>query len=159
MSYKYFNRYLSNNEEVLQIFHYVGAILFLKIILCFILFLSAFFFMVPIMKLGIYGLIIFFLIIIFSILECVIIYKKWEYDCLVVTNRVIIRCYWGFIKNNMEEFSLDSIYEIKTEYNNLFAKFFKIGNIIIFLKNKEVVYMDRVFNPKNIKNFILEIRV
>lgn len=159
MSYKYFNRYLLNNEEVLQIFNYARIFLFLKIFSCFVVFLSAFFFMVPMMRLGIYGLILFSAIIIVSILEGLIIYKRWEYECLVITNRKIVRCYFGFIKNDMDEFSLNSVSQIDVEYRNIFGRIFKIGDIVILLKNRKNVYMDFVFNPKYIKNFILESRV
>ncbi|HNV96774.1 MAG TPA: hypothetical protein PKL13_00450 [bacterium] len=159
MSYKYFSKYLSNNEELLEIFHYSVFFLAIKIIFRFILFLSAFFFMVPIMKLGIIGFVLFFVIIIFCVISTYVVYKRWEYDCLVITNKKCINCYFGFFKNDMEEFLLDSILQIEIEYRNLFLKLFKIGDMIIKLKNKQIVYFDFIYNPLNVKNFILETRV
>ncbi len=159
MSYKYFSRYLSNNEEVLEIFHYALFFLVIKIALRFFIFLCAFFFMVPIMKLGFFGLLLFLIIIIFCIISTYVVYKTWEYDCLVVTNRKSIRCYWGFIKNDMQEFFLDNVSKIDIEYSSSLFKFLKIGDLTIKLKNKKEVYFDFVVNPKKIKNFILEVRV
>jgi hypothetical protein len=115
--------------------------------------------MVPIMKLGIYGLILFLLIIFFCIISSYIVYKKWEYDCLVLTNKKCILCYWEIIKNNMHEFSLNSISNIDIEYSCGFLKILKIGNLVIDLKNGQDVYFDSVFNAKRIKNLILEARV
>jgi hypothetical protein len=159
MSYRYFNRYLSNNEEVLEIFHSAVFFLILQITLRFFIFLCAFFFMVPIMKLGIMGLLLFLAIVSFCIISTYVVYKKWEYDCLVVTNKKSIRCYWGLVKNDMEEFFLDNIFKIDIEYRNFFCRVLKIGDMIIILKNKKQVYFELVFNPKNVKNFILEVRV
>ncbi|MDD4289955.1 MAG: hypothetical protein PHH83_01615 [Patescibacteria group bacterium] len=159
MSYKYFSKYLSNNEELLNIFHYSIFFLVIKILLRFILFLGAFFFMFPIMKLGIMGFVLFFIIIFFCIISTYIVYKKWEYDCLVVTNKKCINCYFGFLKNDMEEFLLDNILQIDIEYRNLFFKLFKIGDLLIKLKNREIVYFDFIYKPLNVKNFILETRV
>lgn len=159
MSYKYFNKYLSNNEETLNIVHYSKFLLIIKIALRFFIFLSIFFFMVPIMKLGVIGFILFFAIIIFCTISTYVVYKNWEYDCLVITNKKCINCYWGFLKNNMEEFLLDNILQIDIEYRNIFFKLLKIGNLFIKLKNKQIVYFDYIFNPINVKNLILETRV
>ena len=167
MSYKYFNKYLGSSEEIIEIIYSVKFLLYLRLFIAFILFILPFFLMVPILSLGGKGIILFLLFIILAVVYGVSSYYKWNYNCIVLTKRKLCRCYHKGLFNRMiEEFYLNSINEIIIEYPNFIYRLFKIGDLVIVLKNNKPQHLNKcrgkyvdlnnVKNVVKVKNLILE---
>lgn len=159
MSYKYFSKYLENNEEILGIVYSIKFFLYVKFFICFIIFLLPFFFMVPIMSLGVKGIFLFLLIILISFFAGLIVYIRWAYNCIIITEEKLYRCYQDWIfDREVKEFFIKNIEKIYIEYGNIFYRLFKIGDLVIVLSNGVELDINNIKNPKSIKNRILELK-
>ncbi len=151
------NKYLANNEELVLIIRSVKFFLYLQFLLLVILFLVPFFLMIPILSLGVKGIILFFLIILLALYLAFIFYRRWQYNCILLTDRKLYRFYQeGLFKKRILEFYLDSIDNIDIEYQSLLARLFKIGDLIIYLVNGKYVDLNNVYNIQKIRNKIWE---
>ncbi len=152
-----FNRYLTKNEEVIQIVHSSKFILYLKLFFSFLIFCGPFFFMFPILSLGVRGISLSLLILSLAIVLAFKSHSHWSYNCILLSNRKIYRFYYqGLFKKTVEEFNLQSIDEISIEYHNIFLQMFRVGDLIIFLKNDKYIDLNNIYNAKKTKNKIWE---
>ena len=159
MSYKYFSKYLESNEEILSIVYSVRFFLYFKFFVCFFIFLIPFFFMVPIMSLGVKGIFLFLLIILISIFSGLIFYIRQNFNCIIITEEKLYRCYQDWIfDRELKEFFIENIEKIYVEYSNFFYKLFKVGDLVILLYNGVELSLLNVRNPQSIKNRILELK-
>jgi len=153
-----FNKYLENNEEVLNIIHSSKIFLYFKILLATIVFLIPFFFMLPVLSLGIKGVSLSLLIIFIASFGAFRAYSQWSYNCIILTKKRVYRFYQeGFFRRGIKEFYLDNIDEIDIEYRGLISKIFKTGDLVIYLKNNKYIDLDDVKDVKRVKNKIWEI--
>ena len=153
-----FNKYLPNNEEALEIIHSIKASLYFKLSLATIIFLVPFFLMLPILSLGSKGIILSLLIISLSLFYAFKSYNKWSYNCIILTEQKLYRFHQeGIFKRGIKEFYLDNIDEINIEYRGLISKIFKVGDLVIYLKNDNYIDLDDIKGVKRIKNRIWEI--
>ena len=153
-----FNKYLPNDEEVLEIIHSIKALLYFKLSLATIVFLIPFFFMIPILSLGVKGITLSLLIISLDLLYTFKSYSKWNYNCIILTKKKIYRFHQeGLFKRGIKEFYLDNIDEINIEYRGLISKIFKVGDLVIYLKNNKYIDLDDVADIKRVKNRIWEV--
>lgn len=153
-----FNKYLPNNEEALEIIHSIKASLYFKFFFITIIFLAPFFFMIPILSLGTKGIILSLLIIFSDLFYAFKSYNKWLYNCIILTDKKLYRFHQeGLLKRGIKEFHLDNIDEIDIEYRGLISKIFKVGDLVIYLKNNKYVDLNDVKDVKIIKNKIWEI--
>ena len=156
MSYNYFNKYLSNKEDVIEIIYSIKLFFYLKFLFYFLLFLAPFFFMVPIMKLGLKGIVLFFVIIIFASFRILIIYFRQFFNCLILTSEKMYRSYqdWLFDRE-VKEFSINNIEKVSFSYENWFLKLFQVGNLKILLKNGIELELESIKRPKRLTKSIL----
>ncbi len=153
-----FNKYLPNDEELLEIIHSLKFVLYFKLFLAIIIFLVPFFFMIPILSLGMKGIILSLLIIFLASFYIFISYNKWVYNCIILTEKKLYRFYQeGFFHRGVKEFYLDNIDEINIEYQGLISKVFKVGDLVIYLKNNKYVDLNDIPDIKRVKNRIWEI--
>ena len=153
-----FNKYLPNNEEALEIIHSIKASLYFKLSLALIIFLVPFFLMIPILSLGIKGITLSLLIIFLDLFYVFKSYNKWSYNCIILTDNKLYRFHQeGIFKRGIKEFYLDNIDEIDIEYRGLISKIFKVGDLVIYLKNNKYVDLDDIADVKRVKNRIWEI--
>ena len=152
------NKYLPNNEESLEVIHSIKFFLYFKLFLATIVFLTPFFLMLPILTLGIKGIILSLLIISLSLFYAFKSYNKWIYNSIILTDKKLYRFHQeGIFKRGIKEFYLDNIDEIDIEYHGLINKFLKVGDLVIYLKNNKYVDLDNVADIKKVKNRIWEI--
>jgi len=153
-----FNKYLRNDEEVLEIIYSSRLFLYLKIFLALIFFLLPFFLMVPILNLGVKGVFLSLLIILVAGFYFFKSHTQWSYNCIVLTPKKVYRFYQeGFFKRGIKEFYLDNIDEIDIEYQGWINKIFKTGDLIIYLRNNKYIDLDNVVKVQKIKNRIWEL--
>ena len=153
-----FNKYLQNDEELLEIIYSIRSILYFKLLFAIIIFLAPFFFMIPILNLGVKGIVLALLIIVLALFYAFKSYNKWTYNCIVLTEKKLYRFHQeGLFKKGIKEFYLDNIDEIDIEYRGLISKIFKVGDLVIYLKNNKYVDLDDVTDIKRVKNRIWEI--
>ena len=153
-----FNKYLPKNEEALEIIHSLKISLYLKLFLATIIFLTPFFLMIPILSLGIKGITLSLLIISLDLFYIFKSYNKWSYNCIILTDKKLYRFHQeGVFKRGVKEFYLDNIDEINIEYNGLISKVFKVGDLVIYLKNNKYVDLNDIPNIKRVKNRIWEV--
>jgi hypothetical protein len=153
-----FNKYLPNDEEALEVIHSTKVSLYFKLFLATIIFLAPFFFMIPILSLGIRGIILSLLIIFLDLIYILKSYKKWTYNCIILTDKKLYRFHQeGIFKRGIKEFHLNNIDEIDVEYRGLISKIFKVGDLVIYLKNDRYVDLDDVRDVQRIKNRIWEV--
>jgi hypothetical protein len=151
------NKYLSKNENILEIIYSIKAVLYFKLFLATIIFLAPFFLMFPILSLGAKGITLSLLIIFLSLFYAFKSYNKWFYNCIILTDKKLYRFYQeGVFKRGIKEFYLDNIDEIDIEYRGLVSRIFKVGDLVIYLKNNKYVDLDDVRDVKRIKNKIWE---
>lgn len=152
------SKYLPNDEEVVDIIHSVKVILYLKLLVILLFFLVPFFFMIPILNLGIKGISLSLLILTTATYFAFRSYRKWFYNCIILSKRKIYRFYQeGLFQKKIREFYLDNIDEIDIEYRGFISKVFKVGDLVIYLKNNKYVDLDDVADIKKIKNKIWEL--
>jgi Bacterial PH domain len=154
-----FNKYLPNDEEVLEIIHSVKISLYFKLSVATIIFLAPFFLMIPILSLGIKGIVLSLLIIFLDLIYILKSYNKWTYNCIILTEKKLYRFHQeGILKRGIKEFYLDNIDEINVEYRGLISKVFKVGDLVIYLKNDNYIDLDDVADIQRVKNRIWELR-
>lgn len=153
-----FNKYLANDEELVEIIYSVKIALYLKLFLAIIIFLIPFFFMIPILSLGIKGISLSLLILSLAGYLTFKSYQKWSYNCIVLTEKKLYRFYWKkLFKKGIKECYLDNIDQIEIEYRGLISKIFKVGDLVIYLKNDRYIDLDDVKDVKRVKNRIWEL--
>jgi len=154
----HFNKYLKKNEGVVKIIYSFKFILYLKLFFCGLIFCGPFFFMFPILSLGARGISLSLLILSLAVVLGLKSYFYWSYNCILLSDKKIYRFYYqGLFKKTVAEFSLQSIAELNIEYHNLFLRIFKVGDLIIFLKNDKYIDLNNVCDVKKLKNKIWEI--
>ncbi|MCD4704574.1 hypothetical protein K8R66_00695 [bacterium] len=158
MMYKYFNKYLDNNEVILKVIYQAKFFLFLKLFFLLLVFLLDFFLMIPIFNLGRWGIVFFFLILLFCVFSAIRIYRQSLYNALVITDNYIHSFYHnGILDRVVEEFKMDNIQKIEIIYLNWFLSFLKIGDISIFLKNENELIFENITSPQRLKRYIQEL--
>ena len=153
-----FNKYLQNDEELLEIIYSIKSVLYFKFSFATIIFLIPFFFMIPILSLGVKGIVLALLIIASALFYAFKSYTKWAYNCIALTEKKLYRFYQeGLFKRGIKEFYLDNIDEIDIEYRGFISKVFRVGDLVIYLKNNKYIDLDDVADIKSIKNRIWEL--
>lgn len=153
----HFNKYLKKNEEIVRIIYSSKFILYLKLFFSFLIFCGPFFFMFPILSLGARGIFLSLLILSLAMVLGLKSYFYWSYNCILLGNQKIYRFYYkGLLKKTVEEFNLQSINEVSIEYHNVFLRMFKVGDLIIFLKNDKYIDLNSVCDVKKLKNRVWE---
>lgn len=154
-----FNKYLPNDEEPLEIIHSIKFVLYFKLLLATIIFLAPFFLMIPILSLGMKGIILSLLIIFLASFYIFVSYNKWAYNCIILTEKKLYRFHQeGFFQKGVKEFYLDNIDEIDIEYQGLISKVFKVGDLVIYLKNNKYIDLNDIPDIKKVKNKIWELK-
>ncbi len=156
--YKYFSKYLSDEEVILRVIYQAKFFLILRLFFLLILFLLNFFLMFPLFGLGDLGILFFILMILFCFFSAIKFYRQYLFNALVITDQSIHSFYHdGILERVVEEFDIANVQKIKIFYENWFKRILKIGNLSIFLINENELIFENIFQVKKIQRYIQEL--
>lgn len=123
------------NEDVVAVVRKSILCEFLRFIMAIVFLLIPFFFFFPLLKLGVFGFILFVLMESFAILFSSKLFVSWYYSLLIITNeRVIDINQQGLFKREIEELELRDIKDCIIKKPGALGRLFSLATIVIKTK-------------------------
>lgn len=152
---------LDPDEEVLGLIRAHVSSQALPFLLAFVWALGPFFFLFPLLGLGIFGLVFFILLLISGLWYAVKRWRIWQRSMLLVTDmRVIDVDQTGFFSSERAEVTYDKIKDVSVLKQNIVQRLFSIGTVRI-RTSKALAYdlqMAGVKYPEDVVDLILEVQ-
>lgn len=160
---------LRENERIVKVVRHPLIVILPNLIIGFLILLLNFFVMFYLFMQGIWGIVIFFAILVvvaFYLLRLVFLWKR---NLFIITNRRVVDIEQrGFLEQHVLEFSYDQIKEINSKVKGVFASIFKLGSVRLELKSelsddkeseqpaKKVFEVFSIKNPHKVQGIINE---
>ena len=127
---KYILKNLKSEEKLVKIVRRYGLTLWWAYTVSILLIILAFFLLYPLIKLGSWGYLIFFVLIIFGVFFAARTFYVWSFDVFLITNkRVVDFNQKGLFYKNVCETTFDNIQDVSYNKKGLFPTLFNYGNI------------------------------
>lgn len=149
---------LKVDEEKISIVHEYGYVLFFPLFISSLIIILDFFFMYPLWRLGWWGVLIFFVIIIIAV--CYILRKLtvWSLNVFLVTNRRILDLnQTGLFSKSVTETTFDKIQDISYNKKGIFATLLDYGDVVVkTASHDENLELKKVHHPADIQDLLTE---
>lgn len=155
-----FSRILKENEELIQLIRKHALVYTKETLVALIIFLSPFFFIFLLFKLGSWGMIIFFVLIFLGLLALFKLWVVYHYNVFIITNqRIILYLQNGLFERNVSEIEFSKIQDISYRYKGFWQTLLKFGSLKIQVVNSETVFLvSAVPYPEKIQQQLLRIQ-
>jgi hypothetical protein len=122
-----------------------------------LIYLVVLFFMYPLLQLGLWGVLGFLLLVTITLAYILRRVYLWYYEVFVVTN---LRCIDiqrpGLFSREVKELPWSSVTDIVFSQRGLFATLFKYGTVTLVLENHQVVALQHVYQPDQLRDILAE---
>lgn len=160
MSNTYFTKYLKEGEEVIRIIkEYLFSHLFTVLISLFFIILP-FFLLFPLFQRGFWGVLAFFLLLLFGIGYGTRFIIVWYYNAFVITNqRIIDFDQRGLFDKTVSESTYGKIQDVSFKKKGFFSTIFNYGTIVVQTAGTNAnLEIRNVFEPEKVQELITEIQ-
>lgn len=156
----YFTRILKENEELLHLIHQHPLVFFKQAIVALFFILLPFFLMFLLFRWEIYGLILFFILLIIGILLLIRLIIIWVYNIFLITNtRVILYKQKGFFDQQVAETEYEKIQDVSYRIRGLWQTLFRYGSVKIQIINSgSAIIIRKIPKPREVQQLLLGIK-
>lgn len=149
---------LREGEEVVQIVRRFWWIYMASATLALVLIVTPFFFLVPLLRYGRWGMVVFTVVFLCGLIYGLRVYIIWHWNSFVITNfRIIDIDRRGFFQKIISESPYDKIQNVSYDTKGVFGTIFSYGAVLVqnFSGTSSLQLRD-VRNPKDIHHLIIQ---
>lgn len=152
-----FYKNLKENERIIGIIRHYGLTYFWSGLICSILIISPFFFILPLFQRKPWGVVLFCLILFLGIFWGLNLFINWYYNCFFITNqRIIVVRQKSIFERTVSEISYEEIRSVSYQFKGIFQTLFHYGTIRI--QTIEALELARIYRPEKIHNLIITLK-
>ncbi len=151
---------LKPHEEILETVRESLVPHTMKIVLLFVWFVLPFFFLFPLFQEGIFGVVIFFLVLCSAVVVILRTYFRWTRTVLVVTDmRIVDIDQNGFFDRTVTEATYQQIDEVNYRVKGFFSTIFRYGTIRVHVRGSAAdIEFKHILRPARIHDLINDVR-
>lgn len=156
----YFTRILKENEELVRLIRQHPMVFFKSGLLALIFLLLPFFLMFLLFRWEIFGLILFFTLLIIGLIAIIRLIVIWHFNAFLITDRrVILFKQRGLFDRQVSEIEYEKIQDISYRLKGASQTLFRYGSIRIQITNSETaIIVSKIPRPREIQQLLLKIK-
>ena len=158
----FYDKNLRQDEELVAAINKSGLEFFNKYIICFIFFLVPAFLAVPLFNWGVYGKVVFSLLLANAIYYFLKLLATAHYNSLIITSdRVINYKLVGFFEKRINEIDLIKVVDVSHRIKGLKQNWFKAGDLLISwqaAEQEKKMLVTNIKEPLRVQRMILDLR-
>ena len=156
----YFIKDLKENEEIVRFVRRKAATFFIPILASLILLVVPFFFLYPLMRWRIWGILLFSALILLGIIYAVRTIMTWYGNCLLITDqRIIIFTRDGLVRQSLSKVDYSKIHNVSSKIEGMDQTLGRYGSIIISLgPGEEPITFHNIADPHRIQELIIRLQ-